>query len=174
MTPGGHLHYPAAMDRRSLYDEDIYAWAQQQAEVLRRLAETRQDLPNELDLENVAEEIEDVGKSELREVESFIRLMFIHLIKAASAPEARAYRKWEKEIRVFRADLLKNLTRSMEAMIDVNYEWKLATIKADADLSEHGDQLPPDLPAESPFSLEDLTGEGFDFEKAVARITSGR
>ena len=44
------------MDRRSLYDDDIYAWTQQQAEVLRRLAETRRDLPNELDLENVAEE----------------------------------------------------------------------------------------------------------------------
>ncbi len=158
------------MDRRSLYDDDIYAWAQQQAEVLRRLAESRRDLPNELDLENVAEEIEDVGKSELREVESFIRLMFIHLIKAASAPETRSYRKWEKEIRVFRADLLKNLTRSMQAMIDVNYEWKLAAIRADADLSDHGDQLLPELPAESPFSLDDLIGESFDFEKAVAQI----
>ncbi|HZB37238.1 MAG TPA: DUF29 domain-containing protein [Beijerinckiaceae bacterium] len=162
--------YSVAMDRRSLYDDDIYAWAQQQAEVLRRLAETGRDLPNELDLENVAEEIEDVGKSELREVESFIRLMFIHLIKAASAPEARSYRKWEKEIRVLRADLLKNLTRSMQAMIDVNYEWKLAAIRADADLSDHGDQLLPELPAESPFSLDDLIGESFDFEKAVAQI----
>ena len=38
------------MDRRSLYDDDIYAWAQEQAAALRRLAETRRDLPNELDL----------------------------------------------------------------------------------------------------------------------------
>jgi len=72
------------MDRRSLYDDDIYAWTQQQAEVLRRLAETRRDLPNELDLENVAEEIEDVGKSELHRVESFVRLILLHLVKAAS------------------------------------------------------------------------------------------
>jgi Domain of unknown function DUF29 len=82
------------MDRRALYDEDIYAWAQQQAEALRRLAATRRNLPNELDLENVAEEIEDVGKSELSKVESFIRLILIHLLKAASAPQARSQRKW--------------------------------------------------------------------------------
>jgi hypothetical protein len=161
------------MDRRSLYDDDIYAWAQQQAEALRRLAETRRDLPNELDLENVAEEIEAVGRSELREVESFIRLIFVHLIKAASAPQARPYRKWEKEVRVFRADLLRNLTRSMRAMIDVNSEWKLAIIKADGELSEDGDEILLGLSVESPFSLEELTGEDFDFEKAVARITKG-
>jgi hypothetical protein len=58
----------------------------------------------------------------------------------------------------------------MQAMIDVNYEWKLAAIRADADLSDHGDQLLPELPAESPFSLDDLIGESFDFEKAVAQI----
>src|SRR3954447_26417050 len=85
--------YPAVMDRRSLYEDDIYAWAQEQAGVLRRLAETRRDLPNELDLENVAEEIEDVGKSELSNVESFIRLILIHLLKLASAPESRSQRK---------------------------------------------------------------------------------
>jgi hypothetical protein len=49
------------MDRRSLYDEDVYAWAQQQADALRRLAGSRPDLPTELDLENVAEESEDGG-----------------------------------------------------------------------------------------------------------------
>ena len=90
------------MDRRSLYDEDIYAWAREQAEVLRRLAETRRDLPNELDLENVAEEIEDVGKSELSKVESSIQLTLVHLLKAASVSQARAYRKWMIEVRVFR------------------------------------------------------------------------
>src|SRR5215210_7847095 len=88
------IGYFPAMDRRSLYDDDIYAWTQQQAEALRRLAGTRRDLPNELDLENVAEEIEDVGKSELHRVESFLRLIWIHLLTAASAPQARSQRKW--------------------------------------------------------------------------------
>ena len=158
------------MDRRSLYDDDIYAWAQQQADALRRLGETRRDLPNELDLENVAEEIEDVGKSELREVESFIQLILIHLLKAASAPQARSYRKWSVEVRVFRAELLKNLTRSMRQSIDMDELWALARLKAEADLLDEGDELLSDLPEGSPFSLDGLTGGDFDFEAAVARI----
>jgi hypothetical protein len=158
------------MDRRSLYDDDIYAWAEQQAEALRRLAETRRDLPNELDLENVAEEIEDVGKSELGKVESFIELVLAHLIKAASVPNAAPFRKWGKEVRLFRAQLLKNLTRSMRAKIDMDELWRLARLRADVDLTRESDEILADLPSVSPFSLDDLTGAEFDFEAAVARI----
>ena len=52
------------MGDRTLYDEDILVWSEQQAAALRSLA-TRHDLPNELDLANVVEEIEDVGRSDL-------------------------------------------------------------------------------------------------------------
>jgi hypothetical protein len=55
----------------SLYDEDILIWSEQQAAALRSLA-NRRDLPNELDLANVIEEIEDVGRSEFHTVESLI------------------------------------------------------------------------------------------------------
>jgi hypothetical protein len=123
------------MDRRSLYDEDIYAWAREQAEVLRRLAETRRDLPNELDLENVAEEIEDVGKSELGKVESFIRLILIHLLKLGSAPQSRSQRKWRNEGLALHAELLKEITPAMRPNIDVDHQWRLALLKADGDLS---------------------------------------
>lgn len=159
------------MDRRSLYDDDIYAWAQQQAGALRRLGETRRDLPNELDLENVAEEIEDVGKSELSKVESFIELVLVHLIKAASAPNAAPFEKWGKEVRLFRAQLLKNLTRSMRAKIDMDEVWQLARLRADVDLTSEGDEILPELPSRSPFAVEDIAAAEFDFEAAVARIT---
>jgi hypothetical protein len=158
------------MDRRSLYDEDVYAWAKQQADALRRLARTGRDLPNELDLENVAEEIEDVGKSELSKVESYIQLTLVHLLKAASVPQARAYRKWMIEVRVFRAELLKNLTRAMRQNIDMDELWGLARLRAEADLLDNGDEISPNLPGRSPFSLEDLTAGEFDFDAAVARI----
>jgi hypothetical protein len=161
------------MDRRSLYDEDIYAWAQQQAEVLRRLAETRRDLPNELDLANVAEEIEDVGKSELSKVESFIRLILIHLLKLASAPQARSERKWRNEILAFRAELLREIRPSMRPNIDLDHQWRLALLKADGELSEHDDALPPDLPATCPFSLEELTASEFAIDRAVERVGPG-
>ena len=52
-----------------LYDEDFYAWTQQQAEVLR----THFQGDNRLDVEHLAEEVEDLGKSELHAVESYRR-----------------------------------------------------------------------------------------------------
>lgn len=79
------------MDRRSLYDEDIYARAQQQAAALRRLGETRRDLPNELDLENVSEEIEEFGSNRKDAAESFIRLILVHLVKLAVSVARRHY-----------------------------------------------------------------------------------
>jgi hypothetical protein len=161
------------MDRRSLYDDDIYAWAQQQAEALRRLAQMRADLPNELDLENVAEEIEDVGKSELSKVESFVRLILIHLLKLASAPQARSHRKWRNEILTFRADLLKEITPSMRPNLDLDHQWRMARLKAEGELTEHGDELLTDLPEASPVSLDELTAAGFEVEEIVARVRMG-
>ena len=161
------------MDRRSLYDDDVYAWAKQQADALRRLARTGRDLPNELDLENVAEEIEDVGKSELSKVESYIRLILIHLLKLASAPQARSERKWRNEILAFRAELLKELRPSMWPNIDLDHQWRQALLNVDGELSEHGDELPPGLPEACPLTLDDLTADHFVIEQAAERVFNG-
>ena len=67
------------MGDRSLYDEDILVWSERQAAALRSLA-SRRDLPNELDLANVIEEIEDVGRSEFHTVESLIENILAHLV----------------------------------------------------------------------------------------------
>ncbi|MBV9250426.1 MAG: DUF29 family protein [Acetobacteraceae bacterium] len=77
------------MGGTSLYDDDVYAWSEQQAAALRKLV-TRRDLPNELDLAHVAEEIEDVGVSQLHAVRSLIRLILIHAIKCWADPLARS------------------------------------------------------------------------------------
>jgi Domain of unknown function DUF29 len=81
----------APMGDDSLYDEDVLAWAEQQAAALRRLG-SRRDLPNELDLSNVIEEIEDVGKSEFHAVESLIENILIHLMLLWVDPGAPATR----------------------------------------------------------------------------------
>ena len=54
------------------YEKDIVAWANEQAAFIRA---GRFDM---LDLENVAEEIEDVGKSEQRELESCMAVLIAH------------------------------------------------------------------------------------------------
>jgi len=50
--------------RIALYDDDPTAWALQQAAVPRRLAASGVTLPDDLDLDRVAEEIEDLGNAQ--------------------------------------------------------------------------------------------------------------
>ena len=78
------------MDDRFSYEDDFLVWTERQATALRALAKSRADLPNDLDLEHVAEEIEDLGISELKTVRSYIRNILIHVIKAACDPSSRA------------------------------------------------------------------------------------
>jgi hypothetical protein len=59
-----------------LYDEDFYAWTQQQAQTLRE--QFRGD--NRLDIEHLAEEVEDLGKSQLQSVESYLQQIMAHLL----------------------------------------------------------------------------------------------
>ena len=89
------------MDQAALYEEDIYAWSQHQAAVLRRMAANPAALPNDLDLEHVAEEIEEVGNEQRFGVESNLIQAFMHLIKTVALPEDPAVRHWTKEIRAF-------------------------------------------------------------------------
>lgn len=158
------------MDRATAYDDDIYAWSQEQAAALRRLAETRRDLPNELDLAHVAEEIEDVGKSEIRTVESFLELLLRHLLKLASAPEAPSIRHWRGEMALHHRSLVREFRNSMRRSIDLDGAWKAAKVRADADLDQHGQALIPGLPEDCPFTLDGLVSPDFDSDRYVGSV----
>jgi hypothetical protein len=73
------------------YDTDFYAWAAQQAAALRAKDWAA------LDLEHLAEEVEDLRKTERRGVQSQLRLMFSHLLKWAFEP-ARRSESWRATI----------------------------------------------------------------------------
>lgn len=158
------------MDRVTAYDDDIYAWSQEQAAALRRLAETRRDLPNELDLEHVAEEIEDVGKTELRTVESYLELLLRHLLKVASAPDAPPVRHWRGEIEIQAEAFRTEFKNSMRQLVGIDRAWRAALARADAALDKHGDRLLPGLPSACPFALDDLLADPFDIDLAIAEI----
>ena len=65
------------------YNADIIKWARQQAALLRA------GRFSALDIEHIAEEIEDVGKSEERELESRLAVLIAHLLKWQYQPEKR-------------------------------------------------------------------------------------
>ena len=156
-----------------LYDTDILAWSQRQAAVLRDLA-ARRDLPNELDLDHVAEEIENVGRSELNAVQSFLRLCLVHVIKAACSPRESLAPGWGEEAVRFRGDALDRLTPSMLGLIDLDAIWRRAVRESEESLAFYDEPLPPSLPTKCPFSLEALTARSFDVRAAVESLKPPR
>ena len=117
------------MDHDILYETDICTWAEQQAAVLRGLA-SRGELPNELDLANVVEEIEDVGNSPLSAVSSFIRLILSHAVLIAADADADEVLHWTHEIATFRGNLMQVYQRSMRQRIDMESVWRRALEEA--------------------------------------------
>src|SRR5215211_6227377 len=79
---------PAA---NALYDSDFYAWTQQQARLLR---ERRW---NDLDLDNLVDEVETVGRSDKRQIESRLEVLLAHLLKWRFQPGGRG-NSWIKTI----------------------------------------------------------------------------
>jgi hypothetical protein len=159
-----------SMDQPVSYDEDFFAWSEQQAAALRDLARSRQGLPNALDLEQVAEEIEDVGRAELNSVKSYVRQILGHLIKAASEEGPRPASHRRKEVVAFHSALLDAFTPSMTQRLDLDRLWRRAVMEAEAALEDEGGTLAPGLPRDCPFALEELVSEAFDFRRALGRL----
>jgi hypothetical protein len=77
------------------YADDYYGWVEQQVALLRSGRLT------EVDAENVAEELSDVGRTEYRELESALRVLMLHLLKWDYQPTHRS-RSWVRSIDVQR------------------------------------------------------------------------
>ena len=80
-----------------LYDEDLLLWSEEQARALRSAAHSGANLP--IDWENVAEEIESLGKSLARELASRVSTILIHLMKLEASPAAEPRIGWAETIR---------------------------------------------------------------------------
>jgi len=71
------------MSNAVTYESDLYAWAMEQAALLRagRLSEA--------DVANIAEEIESLGRSERSELVNRLAVLLLHLLKWESQPSHR-------------------------------------------------------------------------------------
>jgi Domain of unknown function DUF29 len=158
------------MSNSTLYDDDILLWSEQQAAVIRRLGETRRGIPNELDIENVAEEIESVGRSELAAVQSFIRLIFVHLINLCVETDAEATRHWRGEMAAFHSDMRGRYAPSMRQRINLDEIWGSAREQLMLAYEGAKHQSVADLPEVSVVTLDDLLGQRVDSLGLVERL----
>ncbi len=157
------------MSDSTLYDDDILLWSEQQAAAIRRLREPGRAVPNELDVENVAEEIEGVGRSELAAVKSYLRLIMLHLMKLAGEADAGAAGHWRGEIAAFRADLMDRYAPSMRQRIDPDALWRevVQRVSFDPQLVQVD---PARLPESCPVALDALLATRIDVDALAAQV----
>ena len=138
----------------TLYDRDFYAWANEQAALL------RSGQLSAADIEHIAEEIESMGRSEKRELVSRLAILLAHLLKWQYQP---AYRgpSWEVTIRNQRRALTRHLADnpSLKSKIPEAVEDSYCDARADA-YAETG--VPEAaFPAECPWPFDQIMDAGF-------------
>jgi hypothetical protein len=83
-------------DTKTLYEQDLVLWSKQQAEALRAAAQGATNQP--IDWENVAEEIESLGKSDRRQLGSQVRRIIEHFVKLSHSPSTDPRPGWRGSI----------------------------------------------------------------------------
>jgi len=145
---------------RPLYERDFYLWTQDQAKRLRAL---RGD--NRLDVAHLAEEVEDLGRSELNKVFHHLVQLVAHLLEYTHVGRADPHRHWRSEIRNHQRQARKAFTPGMRQHLDADEIWAEAVRLANDKLLDFGDPtLPPSIPRA--FDLTDLLAEAFDIDAA--------
>ena len=111
------------LDAPSLYDTDVLAWSEQQAALIR----ARRFSDNALDWDNIAEEIEDVGKNVYRGCRSQLRNILAHLLKIEFIGPADVVPHWRGEIVGFRKELADELTPTIRHQLLEEVDGQFAT-----------------------------------------------
>jgi hypothetical protein len=136
------------------YDNDFYSWTQEQAELLKN------GRFSELDIDNLIEEVEAMGRSEKRELESRLTALLLHLLKW-KYQEVRRGRNWQLSIDEQRIQFEGNLNENpgLKPQLDeiVKKAYKLAVIKAarETKISKAV------FPERCPWTLAQFIDEGF-------------
>lgn len=141
---------------KPLYDTDFYSWLQEQARLL------EQGQANQCDLDNLIEEVEDMGKRHLQKLDSHLTELLMHLLKWQYQPQKREYgHSWENSIRAHRKqarDLIEKYP-SLEAKIISDWEGifesALRSAVVDTDMTKE------DFPGSCPWTFDQIMQEGW-------------
>ena len=136
------------------YDKDFYGWTQEQAALLRagRL--------NDLDIDNLIEEVETMGRSEKRELESRLTVLLLHLLKW-KYQDVRRGRSWELSIKEQRMQFIKTLNENpglkplLDEILKDSYEFAIIQASRETKISTSV------FPETCPWSLAQITDKLF-------------
>lgn len=137
-----------------LYEKDFFAWANEQAALLRsgKLAAA--------DIEHIAEEIESMGKTEKRELINRLTVLLAHLLKWKFQPSRRGA-SWEATILTQRLDITDHLADnpSLKAKLAefLVTAYKRGSLEAVTETNLPKQTFPP----ECPWTFEQIMAEDF-------------
>jgi uncharacterized protein DUF29 len=150
-------------DARTLYDEDFVAWTEQQAEALRAAARGGTNQP--LDWENLAEEVEDLGRALRHELRNRLTVILRHLIKLEHSPAADPRRGWRASIREARSEVESllsenpSLQRDLPRLIDEQLPRAVKLAVADLDDYLELDATRRQLAQDSSYTRDQILGD---------------
>ncbi|MBG1270026.1 DUF29 domain-containing protein [Nostoc sp. WHI] len=136
------------INEKNLYEQDFYLWTQTLAQQL------KENNFNEIDIPNLVEEIESMGRSEKRELKNRLIVLLMHLLKWQYQPEKRSesWRSTISEQRICIETLLEDSPSLQPLLVEVFEDcYQKARLKAS---EETGIKL-NFFPQESPFTLEE-------------------
>jgi hypothetical protein len=142
---------------RSLYEEDYYAWTKDQAAKLRALTAAR--VNSTLDPENLAEEVESLGRSELNVVRSQVRRIIEHLLKLEYSPVQERRADWRHSVNQARDEVEDHVTASMRPDVEAELPKLFGRGRRDATLAleKHGERAAAKgLPRTCPYSFDQI------------------
>ena len=145
------------MRQTSVYEQDFIVWSQEQAELLRT------GCWNSLDIENLLEELDNMGNSEKQALQSLLRNIISHLLKFQLSSALQARPGWVEEISEFRAQAetkLQDTPSLRHYMNDLFMKaWPQARKIVEKSLRIYGENI--HIPSECPYTLEQVLDYDF-------------
>ena len=145
---------PAAEPAGAAYERDLYTWSQEQARLVR---EGRWDA---VDRENVAEEIESLGREQFNKLVSALRVLMLHMLKWDHQPERRS-RSWVLSIKTQRHDLDDVLADNPGLKPRILQALERAYRNARTDAARETGLEEDAFPAACPYSFDDIASRAF-------------
>ena len=136
------------------YKQDFYTWTQEQG------ARLRAGEFDALDRENLAEEIESVGRSQFDSLVSAWRIVILHMLKFDHQPSLRT-RSWAISIATHRVHAEDELKDSPELKSRLDEALARAYRRARLEASEETRLPLKNFPAASPYSLDEVLTRPF-------------
>ena len=142
------------MTTAARYETDFYAWTKAQAALL------REEELAELDLPNLAEELEAMGRRKRRELTNRLRVLLMHLLKWQFQPDLRS-RSWRNTINNQRDEIAALLEDSPSLKVEIEDCIAAAYPRARARAQEETGLLLPIFPENSPYRPDEVIDPNF-------------